>query len=149
MIKSRKRSRESPGIDPGKTGAVALFDDTKSAASGLRWVIYDLPYVGEDLDGAAFRTWIQQHNPDHAGVENVNAIPRWSAVSNFKLGVSFGAVHSVLHCCGIKPYRVRSQAWKKQFDLLKERGGDKRTPEESRQFAIEYLIADGSESDVA
>ena len=108
------------------SGAIALLD-------GDRWVVIDLPFVDQDIDGMVLREWLEAHSPEYAAVENVNAIPRFGSVPNFKLGHALGAVKAVLATWGISYRLVRPQQWKKYYGLIKT---DK---EASRQKALELF----------
>ena len=108
------------------TGAAALFD-------GDSWVVIDLPYVNQDIDGMVLREWLEKYSPECAAVEHVNAIPHWGCVPNFKLGQALGAVKAVLAATGIRFAPMRPQHWKKHYGLIKT------DPEQSRQKALELF----------
>lgn len=134
------------GIDPGVSGALALFDESKTAASGLRWVIEDMPIVGDpgELNAPVLRNWLRHHAPDHAFVELVNAMPvivdrktgqrkGMPATSSFRFGGMFFSIKAVLGCCDIPISLVTPAAWKRAAGL---KGPDK---EASRQRALQLF----------
>jgi len=133
-------------IDPGVTGAAVLYWPDRSVESGLRWVVMDLPTVGDpkrELNPAALRDWLQRHSPDHAFLELVTAMPSipgadgvrrgMGAAGAFRFGGFFYALKAVIACCNIPYTMVTPQSWKKQFGL---KGGDK---EPSRKRALQLF----------
>ena len=139
------------GIDPGVSGACALFDQTKTPASGLRWVVIDLPVIGDtkrEINAAALRDWLRKHSPEHAYLELVTAMPSiavgpggvrrgMGAAGAFRFGGVFYAIKAVLACCDVPYSLVTPQSWKKAFGLS---GSDK---EKSRGLALR-LFPDGA-----
>lgn len=134
------------GIDPGVTGAVAFFDPDKSPASGLRWVVEDMPVVGDpaELNAPALRDLLCRFNPEHAFLEQVNAMPvivnratgargGMGATSAFRFGGMYFGIKAIVACCDIPLTTVRPQAWKKLHGLA---GPDK---EADRQRALELF----------
>ena len=131
------------GVDPGASGAAAVYWPDKSPASGLRWQVIDLPTVGDPacLNAAAFRDWLRKLAPDHAYVELVNAMPVMidrktgarrvmPATSAFRFGGSFFAMQAVLSCCDVPFTLITPQKWKAAHGL---KGPDK---EQARQRAL-------------
>lgn len=136
------------GLDPGVSGAVALFDPSKSAASGLRWVVEDLPVVTltkrSELNVAALRDLLRKFSPEHGFLELVSAMPSianpktgerrgMGATSAFNFGGMFFGIQAVLGCCDVPFSLVTPQTWKK-FHSLK--GSDK---EASRRRALQLF----------
>lgn len=103
------------GIDPGKTGALALFDPTRTAKSGLRWIVHDIaPTTGE------LRDWLRRFAPDHAFLEYVTPMMGWGTVPSFRLGESSGKIQATLECCDVPTIRVVPSAWKRHHGLIKQ-----------------------------
>jgi crossover junction endodeoxyribonuclease RuvC len=130
------------GVDPGKTGALALFQPLRTAESGLRWIVIDMPVVDDELNAMAIRDWIMRHSPDHAFIEHVTAMPsiadkktgvrrRMGATGAFHFGGMFYGIKAIIACCGIPITLVTAGKWKKAHGLV---GPDK---EKSRKRAIE------------
>lgn len=130
------------GIDPGITGAYALFDPTKSTISGLRWVVHDIPTLGDEqreLNAATFYSFLRRYAPEHAFLERVTAMPSivgkrsMGTAGAFRFGGVFYALKAVLACAGIPVTLVVPSVWKKSVGL---KGSDK---EQSRKRAIELF----------
>jgi hypothetical protein len=140
------------GVDPGATGALALFSPDKSAASGLRWVVVDLPVMGAatprrskrgrghaELNSTALRDWLRKFAPDHCFLEAMQfAVPgkgggRKGLAGAMRFGALFGAVKAVLACCDVPTTLVQPQAWKRHYRLV---GPEK---ERSRVRALELF----------
>lgn len=116
------------GIDPGKTGAIAILDGDALVA------VHDMPVI----DGQVLAALVAQllgvfSRPlrvQHATVERVAARPGQGVSSTFGFGFSAGVVHGVLGALLIPVDIVTPVAWKRHFRL----GADK---DESRARAIE------------
>lgn len=109
------------GVDPGLSGAVAFLND------GDLLNVEDLPLV-EVQHGKGSRKELSPallHNMlvhteiriAKAVVEHVGASPQMGTTSAFRFGENFGAIMSVLACCGIRTELVRPQTWKKTLGL--------------------------------
>ena len=90
------------GVDPGGvSGGCAIIERNDGIAPQLVDAI-DLPIVGvkakQRIDVLALRTWIQQHQPDHAVIERGQAMPRQGASSGFKFGRGCGALKRRSNC---------------------------------------------------
>jgi crossover junction endodeoxyribonuclease RuvC len=124
------------GVDPGIKGGCAIVMVHDGAAPDVVDII-DIPVVGvgakERVDVLALRTWIQQHQPQHAFIERAQAMPRQGASSGFKYGRAVGALEGVVACCEVPLTVVGPSAWKKFRQL---RGGDK---EAGRQRALQLF----------
>jgi crossover junction endodeoxyribonuclease RuvC len=121
------------GIDPGATGAAALFDPSKTVSSGLRWIVVDLPVVDGQLNAPELRDFIRKHAPDHCFTERLIGRVGWNASISFKLGRSYGSVAATVAVCDIPLTAVVPQKWKKHYGLIKT---DK---EQSRGRAIQLF----------
>jgi crossover junction endodeoxyribonuclease RuvC len=114
------------GIDPGLSGAMAVYD--WRALQGVT----DLPIVmmGKKtrLDVAAFATCMaDQHGSDSetaAYLENVSAMPRQGVSSSFNFGRTFGEIHGVLVALGFTVHLVTPKAWKFAVGLRSTPGAD-------------------------
>lgn len=119
------------GIDPGVSGALALFAPNLSAASGARWQVIDMPVIGEraELNASALRDWLRRMEPEHAYLEFVAAMPSipdangkrrgMGVTSAFRFGGMFFAIKAVLACCDVPFSLVTPQSWKKSASLMK------------------------------
>ena len=125
------------GIDPGVTGALALYDPDKSKESGLRWYVIDMPVIGGDrqeLNAPSLRDFLVKYDPAHAFLELAGPMPRDGRVGAFKYGSVYGGIKAVLACCGVPYTVVTSPVWKKHARL--KTGSDKHA---SRLRAIELF----------
>lgn len=100
------------GIDPGKTGAVALIQspDVK---------IFD--WDGVISTAAKIRDWKNQHNIIGAFLENVHAFPEDGVSSAFKFGRNFGAWQGILSATGIELKLISPKQWRKGLFLPGDR----------------------------
>lgn len=116
------------GIDPGKTGALAFINGTEPPA------IYDMPYVGKELDIASLVDILAQHPILRADIEYQQSMPQSKSSSMFTLGEGYGALKAILAARGI-PFGVpRPLAWKRAIGLPV--GADK---EASRAKALQLF----------
>jgi crossover junction endodeoxyribonuclease RuvC len=119
------------GIDPGITGALALYHDGQ-------WILRDMPIAGDakhhEINGPALCAWLREHAPDHAFIEFASARPGQGVRSMFRYDCSYGALKMALAACGV-PYTVIAPAkWKPAVGVLK--GANK---ESSRQRALQLF----------
>jgi crossover junction endodeoxyribonuclease RuvC len=121
------------GIDPGVGGAVALFDPGKSPASGLRWIVEDMPLVGRELNPAKLRDWLRQFSPKECLLEIATTHPRDGRVGAFRYGGMWYGIRAVLACCDVSYEKVAPTRWKEFYRL---KGTDK---EASRRLALELF----------
>ena len=132
LLEGRKRLRKPPGegvgmtvmnvllaVDPGKTGAVAVFH-----GGALRVVIDPLedgnlakPFADYLLDCLDFRYRVS------VVIEQVHGIPRQSGPASFTFGKGYGELLGVCLGLGIIPKLVPPQTWKWKMGL---RGADKK-----------------------
>ncbi len=119
------------GIDPGLSGAIALFD------SDFGPIVEDMPTMGKIVDGgniANFFTGRDYKGRCHAFIEDVHSMPKQGVSSSFCFGRSFGTVIGVLAALEIPITFVSPQRWKKLFGLNKDKAA-------SRRRAIELFPA--------
>jgi crossover junction endodeoxyribonuclease RuvC len=105
------------GVDPGTTGALALFDTVSR-----RLVVEDMPVVrvvtrssGQKRPQIAdplLSGMIRQFAPDIAFLERVHALPKQGVTSTFTFGMSYGIVRGVLAALNIPVNLVTPQQWK-------------------------------------
>jgi crossover junction endodeoxyribonuclease RuvC len=119
------------GIDPGLTGALALYHDDQ-------WMLLDMPVAGDakrrELNGPALCAWLREHQPDHAFVEYAAARPGQGVSSIFKFGVTYGAAKMALAACGVPYTIVTPVKWKSAVGI--QTGADK---EASRLRALQLF----------
>jgi Holliday junction resolvasome RuvABC endonuclease subunit len=126
------------GVDPGVHGGLAIVASNDGVAPRLIDAI-DIPVTGvgakERVDVLAVRTWIMQHQPQHAVIERAQAMPKQGASSGFKYGRAVGALEAAIACCEIPITIVEPAMWKRAQRL---RGSDK---EGARQRALQLFPA--------
>lgn len=110
-------------IDPGLTGAMALYDDEL-----LSLILRDIPVAKkggrtEVLD-AQLAGMIQGFCPDVAVLELVHSLPKQGVASTFKFGVNFGVLKGVLAGLSIPVHFITPQEWRR-IARVPGRGGDK------------------------
>jgi len=99
------------GIDPGKSGAMALILDNGSVEA------YSF---GEGI----YRD-VLEHVSNSGGcsavVERVNAMPKQGVTSMFSFGVNFGYIQGVLAAFHVPFELVTPAKWKKEFGVTKDK----------------------------
>lgn len=117
------------GIDPGKSGAIALLDGS------LKRVIevLDMPETLEEMRAAMlfYETSIQVNIEEQAAFARGDR--RMGASSAFTTGKGFGALWGLAVGLGHPVHIVRPQVWKRRAGLIGM------TKEDSRQLAIKMF----------
>lgn len=104
----------SIGIDPGKTGAIAVMDDNKILCLeqfNVDKYVDVLSYVGRSTSAKDIKVCL----------EKVGAMPGQGVVSMFNFGHNLGVIEGILSALRIPYQLVPPQTWKKEFSLT----GDK------------------------
>lgn len=104
----------SIGIDPGKTGAIAVMDDDGILCLepfNVDKYVDVLSYVGRSTSAKDIKVCL----------EKVGAMPGQGVVSMFNFGHNFGVIEGILSALRIPYQLVPPQTWKKEFSLT----GDK------------------------
>ena len=114
------------GIDPGKSGAIAILDGQGNIVS-----ISDMPVVGNQVSGtllcdivdaAAITADPLEWTVDvMAIVEQVHSMPKQGVASSFDFGKSYGIVLGVLEGARIRTEHVSPQRWKKAMHLTADK----------------------------
>jgi crossover junction endodeoxyribonuclease RuvC len=121
------------GVDPGKTGAIALLDP-----HGRLIDAYDMPVVDGRVSApllAGYEGWRSTPERFVAVIEDVHAMPGQGVTSMFSFGRSLGVAEAVFGTLGVRVEYVSPQRWKKALGL----GRDK---DDSRMQAIEHWPAE-------
>ena len=100
------------GIDPGKSGAMALIH-----ADGYVEVI---PFDAVQYSLTLARACNELH-PIICCVEKVGAMPGQGVVSMFNFGHNLGMIEGLLRAYGISYQMVPPQTWKKEFSLSSDK----------------------------
>jgi crossover junction endodeoxyribonuclease RuvC len=125
------------GVDPGISGALALWDPDLQA---LR--VWDMPIhnvrVGKSAKNVLSETEladiIRSAEPDRAIVEAVHAMPKQGVSSMFTFGTSYGAIRGVLAALQVPVRYVPPQTWQRRMHVMSSGGKDA-----SRQRVIQLL----------
>ena len=108
------------GIDPGKTGAMAiLFPD----GSGT---VHRVPLVKKPKEQPAWSLWAQEWHaaltiaePDMIVIEQVGSMPGQGVSSTFNFGRSLGFIHAIAAMSKAPVHFVTPSSWKGKLGLLK------------------------------
>lgn len=123
------------GVDPGLSGAAAIYCPAASLQSGLRWHLFDVATVGEGtqrrINGPAFRDWISRFDPEVCYFENVSVMPKQGIASSGRFMRAVGSQESIIACLNVPIRYIVPQRWKKFYGL---KGSDK---ERSRATALQ------------
>ena len=118
------------GVDPGKTGALALLD---ADYPGRLLVVEDMPAATGAPLGRLVADLLADVRPDEvvaAWVEDVHAMPKQGVRSVWTFAEGHGAVLGALGAMAIPVHLVAPSAWKKAAGLGRDKGA-------SRQRAME------------
>lgn len=99
------------GIDPGRSGAIALIDGDEVTVREFD----EAAYVALLKDAA---NWSDRCV---CCLEHVHSMPRQGVASSFSFGLNFGWIQGVLRAFEIRYELVHPQKWKKEFSVT----GDK------------------------
>lgn len=105
------------GIDPGKSGAIAILD-----RAGDLVAVYDMPTTKtstgrQAVDPHGVAEILRKHEPSMTVLEQVATRPGEGAVGAFSFGTSYGVVLGVLAALGLRHKLTRPDAWKKQVGI--------------------------------
>lgn len=98
------------GIDPGVSGAWAVYDTTTATVFAA-----DAPTIGKDLDAASFAAEILKWKPDRAVIERVGPMPNQGLSSTFRFGVAYGVVQGIVASQNIPVEFVMPGKWKSHY----------------------------------
>lgn len=109
------------GIDPGFSGAIAVYDPATRALSVTDMPVSPGPKGRTELLHAVLFGALDLP-PCDAWVENVGAMPGQGVTSMFRFGQTVGAIHMAVAARGHALRLVTPQKWKAHFRLSKEKG---------------------------
>jgi hypothetical protein len=135
------------GIDPGFTGALALYD---SATSHLVAAI-DMPLAHQSLlngpqrptiDASMILCLIRPYQSEIvlAVLEKVSAMPGQGVSSMFRFGEGFGVIQGIIHALNIRLLMPPPAVWKSQMKVTADKKSSlakvrKEFPEQAHIFA--------------
>lgn len=130
-------------IDPGLTGAVAVFFPDHPE----RVAVADMPTVRGEVNVPELERMIRSFSPAFAVVEHVNAMPSlpgkdgkrrpMGASSAFNFGGAFHAARATVQCCHVPMHLIQPKTWKAHFRLK----GGAEAKEAARAQAINLFPA--------
>jgi hypothetical protein len=121
------------GIDPGRTGAIALF------TSGRAFDVVDLPIGFHGVDGLALYEQLRDWKADEVFVELTHAMPKNGTKASYSQGDSNGAIRTAVQIAGMPLTWVRSVDWQRHSGLLGSGYTDMERKHRSRMRALELF----------
>lgn len=120
-------SRVIVGIDPGTSGAIAVYHCGCQLHDPAAAHLYDMPTVKAkrgkaalDVDVKGLREILRRWQPDLVVVEQVQSRPRQAG--QFAFGTNYGRILGCVEAMQLSLVHVSAQAWKQALQL---RGADK------------------------
>ena len=103
------------GIDPGKTGAIALL-----YAQPAYLEVHDMPILGKDINGPALSNIFTEFKADHVFIESINSFGM-GRQSAFNFGKGLGVLLGILASQNIPYTTIAPTKWKKSFGLTRDK----------------------------
>ncbi len=97
------------GIDPGKSGAMAIINGES---------VELIPF---SIDAYIDRLWKVDEKNAICCLEHVSAMPGQGVSSTFSFGSNFGFIQGVLSALHIPYELIRPQKWKKEFSVTADK----------------------------
>jgi len=101
------------GIDPGKSGALAIIDE-----NGINLVYEVFPLIGKEIDIRGLSNLImrlKEFDKIHVVLENVHSVHGAGAKSNFSFGHTNGMIEGILVSYKIPYTKVQPKEWQKEM----------------------------------
>jgi crossover junction endodeoxyribonuclease RuvC len=114
------------GIDPGKSGAFAIIDDSGVTAEAFK-------FNGDELDVRFICEFIEPLNDPIVYLEKVHSMPKQGVKSTFTFGRGFGELIGMVKALQVPFVYVTPQAWKKKVLAGLDWKGNKKA-------SIEYCV---------
>lgn len=116
------------GIDPGLSGAVAVWDLSQKLLA-----VHDMPTVSiksgkstkNQLSEAMLASIIRQVKPEHAYLEFVSAMPGQGVSSMFNFGMGYGAIKGILAALEVPFTTVTPVKWQRDLAVAKGKEGNR------------------------
>lgn len=110
------------GIDPGTTGAVALYNMDDDEIIG----VWDIPNMereygkGLQVDGSALYDLIIHISDANTIVfiESVGSMPKQGVVSSFNFGHTVGTIYGIISALELPRYQIHPMTWKKKLGAI-------------------------------
>ena len=113
------------GIDPGKTGAIAVVSKDEN------YVVFDMPWIGEYVDVQELYSMLPSHGMVIIEKSHVMRGQGITSSGNYMRG--YGQIIACLQLKAIPFREVSSCTWKRAFNLFKK------SKDESRRVASQYF----------
>lgn len=134
------------GIDPGKTGAVAVYTPVQGRRHDLCWTVHDCPTVKVKVNGvmkdmpapnlmANILRGLSAREAVHVFIEKVGPMPKQGVTSMFNFGMNFGQWQGIVAAFGGAWTLVTPQRWKKSMMV----GMPKKVKDAARIRAIQLF----------
>jgi Holliday junction resolvasome RuvABC endonuclease subunit len=107
------------GIDPGKSGAIAIINE-----DGLLIHVTDTPMVGKEYNLGAINDLVAKHEITFAVIEQQQVFGKEGRKTAFTIGFGYGLLLMALESNKIPHAEIRPPAWKKSLTLLKKEKAD-------------------------
>lgn len=120
------------GIDPGVTGALAVFSD-----EGKLEEVIDLPTIGKFVFGHQLKGWLLNYRLDHVFIEDLHAMPVKGSKAAFSQGYTLGTIITATQCAHVPFTTVMPSAWKAHHSLVRRGATDRERKEASRLRAVQ------------
>lgn len=101
------------GIDPGLTGALALFKDNQP------WDVVDMPRGVVGIDGKGVYDLLYRWDAHEVYMESTHAMPKNGSKAAYSQGDSNGSIRTAVHIAAIPLVWVRSVEWQKHAGLTR------------------------------
>lgn len=112
------------GIDPGISGAYALYDPTKKEILGA----WDFPLTGTNKKKKSINNYSLAMHIDTfakdvglAVIEQVGAMPKQGVVSTFRFGEAFGLIQGIVASAMIPIFFPKPAVWKSLMGVTREK----------------------------
>jgi len=113
------RSAAGIAVDPGITGAYAIFD-AEDGALAYNTPVLTVTKSRKTMDLRTLHSHLVHYKGTPMILEEVSAMPQQGVVSMFNFGKNVGQWEMLAAALEMPLYRVRPQVWKKEFGLLKK-----------------------------
>ncbi len=99
------------GIDPGRSGALAVLDGDKVCLIAFD----EAEYI------STLRAAVNTPGGCICCLEHVHSMPKQGVASSFNFGMNFGWIQGTLQALGVRYELVQPQKWKKEFSVTKDK----------------------------
>ena len=139
---TQNKSKVIIGIDPGKSGAIAVRSKGKIE-------IVDMPLTQDrSLNSVKifhllleYRTEAEKDRSDiFCLIEKAQSMPNQGSTGVFTYGVGYGKLIAILEILSIPFEEIRPVKWKKEFSITKKKGEGKLKSKEKKALATKVAL---------